>query len=742
MNHIDKSSLYIIGSLTITTLISGLVLSSALASADNDTSVVDEASVTVPVACSLIGTGMNSHNAEIPNGTYTADIGTTTLKAFCNDNAGFAIYAAGYTGNEIGGTNSNKLVGTNASSNATIDTGTATSAGNPDTSNWAMKLTAPSSPTPTYPITLDNGFGSYSAVPNSYTKVAHRDSSTDIGVDAEGATLTTTYAAYISKTQPADTYSGQVIYTLVHPAAINPNYLSVTYNGNGLYFDNTPSKTTNTMQYDATKETSSDPVTKTSRSVYNEDGTFGGYGDKGGNNVVTINGAEKIHLTVTYGAPENNGGPPSELYIWPGDHPTYTNANNNNSLTNCGTTNATDGAFKSNGQPGSQVTMECDINDNSVTFYDDSQYSVSTGYYAVITSIGDVTSYSKNLKYGTYSNPTDNDGSVFLGWSTNPDATEPTYSSETDFIEKADYINSNGAITLYAIWQGSFNKTLSHAGKSQLNGYYKMQDVDANICNKVLIDSITTLIDERDNNTYMVRRLKDGRCWMLENLALDPTDSTTAGNMNESNTNASAEAIYNLLHGGSTTTGWSNIAVANITTDFNNGSLQQQPRINNVSKDTLVTSYGPASTNDQAKVGIYYNFCTASASTYCGDAVNIPNTLIDAPQDICPTNWRLPTGGDGDDVGVSEYETLIQKYSTDATNINSLQYNLSTPLSGQFYDNPPAHEQNNRGAWWSSTTSQVHGLVMYYLFTTKTSASSYNVEDYDEGLTIRCLVSE
>jgi len=203
--------------LVAATLLSVAVLSGSKVSATDD-SVVDEINITVPVSCTLTGTGMNSHNAEIPNGTYTADIGTTTLKAFCNDNAGFAIYAAGYTGNEIGGTNSNKLVGTTASSNATIDTGTATSAGNPDTSNWAMKLTTVSSPTPTYPITLDNGFGSYSAVPNSYTKVAHRDSNTDIGTNAEGTTLTTTYAAYISKTQAADTYSGQVIYTLVHPS--------------------------------------------------------------------------------------------------------------------------------------------------------------------------------------------------------------------------------------------------------------------------------------------------------------------------------------------------------------------------------------------------------------------------------------------------------------------------------------------------------------------------------------------
>ena len=216
-NSLVHTHYYTLLGLIAITLLSGLVLTSSTTSATDD-SIVDEVNITVPVSCSLSGTGMNSHNAEIPNGTYTADIGTTTLKAFCNDNAGFAIYATGYTGNEIGAANSNKLVGTNASSNATIDTGTATSAGNPDTSNWAMKLTASSSPTPTYPITLDNGFGSYSAVPNSYTKVAHRDSSTDIGTSAEGATLTTTYAAYISKTQAADTYSGQVIYTLVHPS--------------------------------------------------------------------------------------------------------------------------------------------------------------------------------------------------------------------------------------------------------------------------------------------------------------------------------------------------------------------------------------------------------------------------------------------------------------------------------------------------------------------------------------------
>ena len=218
----------LVGILTILTVLSGLFLGSNLVSADND-SVVDEINITVPISCSISGTGMNTHNANISNGLYVPDIGTTTLHAFCNDNEGFAIYAAGYTGNEVGATNSNKLVGTTASNNAVIETGTATGpVGDDDISNWAMKLSIVSSPTPTYPITIDSApnvsgganasFSDYHTVPNGYTKVAHRDSGTDIGQSAEGATLNTTYAAYISKTQPADTYSGQVIYTLVHPS--------------------------------------------------------------------------------------------------------------------------------------------------------------------------------------------------------------------------------------------------------------------------------------------------------------------------------------------------------------------------------------------------------------------------------------------------------------------------------------------------------------------------------------------
>ena len=231
--HKNSVDYIIVGILVSATVVAGAFLSSARVNADDD-SVVDEVSIKVPDSCTLSGTGMNSHTDSILNGQYSSDIGTTTMKVYCNDSAGFAIYAIGFTGDKYDGEDHTKLIG--ASTNEKIITGTATSAGNPDRSEWAMKLATNASAT--YPLTLDNSFGSYHTVPDTYTKVAHRDSATDVGTGATGAELTSTYAAYISSTQPADTYTGKVKYTLVHPSDETPLHPETTQAGKICYYPN------------------------------------------------------------------------------------------------------------------------------------------------------------------------------------------------------------------------------------------------------------------------------------------------------------------------------------------------------------------------------------------------------------------------------------------------------------------------------------------------------------------------
>ena len=305
-------------------LILACILTSSTVSADND-SVVDQINITVPVSCTISGTGMNTHNANINNGLYVPDIGSTTLHAFCNDNEGFAIYAAGYTGNEVGGTNSNKLVGTTASGNATIESGTATTAGNPDISNWAMKLaisqdsgdttgtnafTIDSAPNVALPSEAEQGatsvsFSQYHVVPNEYTKVAHKNSGTDMTDTTGGVKLTTTYAAYISKTQAADTYSGQVIYTLVHPSshAAPGTGISVTYNSGELQFAG--GATTNQVSYiedctNATYMATTPQIAKTTN-IDNEGNQSGSYVQGTTLTPITATGADKMKVVIRYG---------------------------------------------------------------------------------------------------------------------------------------------------------------------------------------------------------------------------------------------------------------------------------------------------------------------------------------------------------------------------------------------------------------------------------------------------------
>ena len=196
------------GVLVATTLVSGALLMSSKVSADDNQT--DEVSISISSSCSIVGTGTSSHTAEIANGQYNSSIGETTATIYCNDTDGFSIYAIGYTDNDEGN---------NALSNATLGPthDIATGTGTTGNSQWAMKLSTITSPTPTYPITIQNSFDSFHTVPNDYTLVAKRTSATDVGTSAEGSTFKTTYQAYISQTQPAGTYVGQVKYVLVHP---------------------------------------------------------------------------------------------------------------------------------------------------------------------------------------------------------------------------------------------------------------------------------------------------------------------------------------------------------------------------------------------------------------------------------------------------------------------------------------------------------------------------------------------
>ena len=107
-----------------------------------------------------------------------------------------------------------------------------------------------------------------------------------------------------------------------------------------------------------------------------------------------------------------------------------------------------------------------------------------------------------NLIPSNYSRP----GYGFAGWNTSTDGTGTNLGPNAT-ITTGDL--SNEGMKLYAKWVAS-------AGDLQTwNG-----------CGNLTTGSVTALTDTRDNQTYAVAKLADGKCWTIENLRLVPSSAT------------------------------------------------------------------------------------------------------------------------------------------------------------------------------------------------------------------------
>ena len=259
--------------------------------------------------------------------------------------------------------------------------------------------------------------------------------------------------------------------------------------------------------------------------------------------------------------------------------------------------------------------------------------------------------------------------------------------------------------TLYAMWGSNIAKTY-------------MQDMTSTDCTT----TATTVYDNRDEEPYLVQRLADGKCWMLDNLRLDLTNSTILNGLTTTNTHVNDASLTSLKSGNRSAGAQyaSSGFVAWAQGDTNN--VYNQAKANADYKDTTTTSYGSGS----GKIGVYYNYCAASAGSYCYDS---GNGTGNASYDLCPAGWRMPTGSSS-----GEYQALYTAYSSNVTNFLNA---LSTPLSGYFYDGS-ARYQGSDGYFWSSTYNG--GNFTYDLYVTSSNVFPADSYSRDRGLSLRCLL--
>lgn len=325
----------------------------------------------------------------------------------------------------------------------------------------------------------------------------------------------------------------------------------------------------------------------------------------------------------------------------------------------------------------------------------------------------------------------------------------------SDSIDPGEYTNTiNFSIVANAApvtFEDAFGSAAaSDPSITRLNGFYKMQDMSSSICSSVTTpldpsgsDAITTqLIDIRDNSIYHVGKLMDGKCWLLDNLALDLTDSNVQSIMNSTNTNATDTSL-GYLFGTTpprdpTTDPDGKYATAAVSTNWNGSSSYSAPLINISDKNYIYTGSNGGGLDNigQWKAGGYYNYCAASAGSYCygngisseGTSYDNPNSAIDSVEDICPSNWRIPTASGG------EYSILRANYNdyTDVRNAGRF------PLSGYFINGGGGNTRGMYGFFWASTYANNESMRMVYITSTEVTTSGGANRQY--GFSVRCIV--
>ena len=245
---------------------------------------------------------------------------------------------------------------------------------------------------------------------------------------------------------------------------------------------------------------------------------------------------------------------------------------------------------------------------------------------------------------------------------------------------------------------------------------FAMQDMTPEICASVTVmhDDYQAL-DIRDNKLYTIIKTKDGRCWMAENLAIDPKDPGTT--MSSSDTNASSGVVTGFLANVNKVSTFSSSYTPQYNTTYVNNTSSNQDDINN-----------------NLKIGGLYNF---SAAAMGQGHTNVSDTALDVTEDICPKGWRLPTGkAIGYENNGGEFLFLASKYDGTDEEKRQNRILLGLPLSGAMSESASSWNDSGIGYFWTATHDSSKLMNAGTVRSNGFGQSNYR---HTIGLSVRCI---
>jgi len=264
-------------------------------------------------------------------------------------------------------------------------------------------------------------------------------------------------------------------------------------------------------------------------------------------------------------------------------------------------------------------------------------------------------------------------GYTFKGWNTSSTATTAQYQPNSTITLR----EANKDITLYAVWEKP--KTLSDITN--------MQEMTSEICNKADVGQSNILTDTRDGKKYYVTKLKDGTCWMTQNLAYN------GGGTDRGTSCSSWQDTY-----------------------------------------TVAAQYcSPGHTDgDHASRGNYYSWPAA---------MNGNTSATGTVQGICPDGWHLPTSNT---TAKGSFGSLTIAYGAGDNSAGSAIMR-GAPMYFQYSGRASSYGIDyvgNDAYYWSSTNCDNGPCVLH--FTSSSANPSYTNLRWAPsfyGFSVRCLAN-
>jgi len=246
-----------------------------------------------------------------------------------------------------------------------------------------------------------------------------------------------------------------------------------------------------------------------------------------------------------------------------------------------------------------------------------------------------------------------------------------------------------------------------------------MQEVTPEICSRTPEADASgnnqyQLTDKRDNKKYWVAKLKDGNCWMTQNLDLDLNGRTLT------TTDSDVATNWTSTTGASTT--WS---------DTGNNIIKYYDPGNNYCTGSNCNATS-SSNGGHDHQGNFYSFNAATAGT----GASVTTGGQNAPSSICPKGWQLPTSNNTNDKSFGKL-TADYGIANNAAGSTALRAAPLYFIYGGYVYSGSLRNAGSEGDYWSSTAysaSQAYNLG----FSSSAVLPSGNVYRY-YGRSIRCV---